>query len=501
MINKRIAKNTFFLYLRMMAIMGVTLYTSRVVLHVLGAEDFGLYNVVGGIIALFAFLNNAMVSATQRFITFEQASGSLDRQKNVYTAAIAIHLIIAIIVFIVSETVGVWFLNNKMNIPFARYEAANLVFQSAVISFMIRIMTVPFIASVIAHEKMKIYAYAGFVDALLQLLIVYLLNLILYDKLIVYSILVSCISLSYFMIYFLYCKNKFIECCIVKPRSIELYKSMLYFGGWSFLGTLGFSAKDYGVNILINIFCGASINAARAIAYQVQTAVNSLVSSFQTALNPQIVKTYSIGNVNDTITLVQYGSRISFILISIIIIPLIVRIDYVLNLWLVDVPPFTIYFLQLTLIMSVINSMFGPLVTAMQATGNIKLFQIVIAIIMFLDVPISYFILKNDLPPYYVMFVAILTAFMGLIARLLILNRLIKINVKNFILNIILKSLLLFAFWLLILSLLSNYIENTFCGLFIVIIFSFIVITISSLLFLLNKKERNFLYSKIIQHI
>ena len=488
--NKLIAKNTFVLYLRMLFTLVVSLFTTRELLRVLGIEDFGLYNAIGGVVLMFGFLNNAMVSSSQRFISFALGEGLVVKQKKVFSTSILIHLTIAVVIFILLETVGLWFLNYKMTIPEGRDSAVNWVYQAAIASFFCQIIQVPFSSSVIAHENMGFYALISIGDAILKLFVVYILTLFDSDKLKLYAVLLLSISVITLILYYSYTRIKFKECRFTWHIERSLYKEMLSFAGWSFIGNFGFAIKDYGVNILLNIFCGPIVNAARGIAYQVMNAINGFVTNFQTAMNPQITKRYATGEVDSMVSLVKNGSRYSFYLLSIIVIPLFIRAKYVLGLWLDEVPDMTFQFMRLTLVMALINSMFGPLVTAMQATGRIKLFQITIACIMLTDLPISYLLLTFGAPPYSVMYVAIITAFIGLIARAILLNQIIKINIWTFISKVILKNIILTFVMGAPIMWLSSYISQTFKGLILICIVS-VLWTLFIIFLDLNSEERS----------
>lgn len=494
--NKLIARNTFVLYLRMIFTLAISLFTTRELLRLLGTEDFGLYNVVGGIVMMFSFLNYAMVASSQRYISFSLGKDNHSQQIKVFSTSILIHVTIALVILLLSETVGLWFLNNKLTIPYGRIETANWVFQAAMASFFCQIIQVPFSASVIAHERMTFFAVVSVLDACLKLVIIYVLSLFEIDRLKLYALLLLGISIVSLLLYILFCHFKFSECRFSLNLDPNLYKEMLRFAGWSFIGNFGFTAKDYGVNIILNILCGPVVNAARGVAYQVMNAVHGFVANFQTAMNPQITKRYATGELNSMISLVKNGSRYSFYLLVIIIVPLFIRAEYVLDLWLDDVPDLTLQFLRLTLIMSLINSMHGPLVTAIQATGRIKTFQITIASIMLLDLPISYILLKLGAPPYSVVYVAILTAFIALIVRACILNSLIRIGLKDYLLNVVFKNFCLSILLFTPAFLISKYIQQSFGGLVlfccISVFYSLIVIYIS-----MSKAERGFINTKI----
>lgn len=499
--NKRIAVNTVILYLRMLLILAITLYTSRVVLDMLGVDDYGIYNVVGGFVMMFAFLNSAMATASARFIAYEQGTGDISNQKKVYSTSIMIHICIAIVILLISETIGLWFVNYKMVIPDSRLYAANWVYQASIISFVISILTVPLSSSVIAHEKMSLYAYVTVVDSLLKLLIVLFLPYVGFDKLVFYSITLLIVASFDFIVYYVYCKKKFIECQFKINKEKKLFIEMLSFAGWSFVGNFGISAKDYGVNIILNLFFGPAVNAARGVAYQVSSAINGFVSNFQMAANPQITKRYAHGEKESMIALIKGASKFSFYLLAIIIIPVILRADYILDLWLVDVPDFSVLFLQLILIMALVNTMYGPLSTAMLATGKVKIYQITVAVIMFLDVPISYLILNLGASPYSVAVIGIISAFIALLARLFLLDKCIHIGFVSFFAEIIIRNIMVFCVMILVPCLLNAYIQDTFGGLLIIGLFSIMWSCFIIYILGLTKYERNIVYNKLKEFI
>lgn len=456
----------------MLFYMIVTLYTSRVILMVLGTDDYGTYNIVGGIVMMFNFLNQAMVSSSQRFISYEQGKGDETSQTKVFSTSVVIHLIIALVILLLSETIGIWWLNNKLVVAPDRLYAAKWVFQSSILAFICTITTVPYVSSVIAHEKMGFYAIVTIMDATMKLIIAFIIPYFSYDKLILYAILTTCISFLNFIVYRIYCKRLFSECHFFLHKDYHYYNKMLSFAGWSFVGNFGVSAKDYGVNIVVNLFSGPAVNAARGIAYQVTMAINGFVSNFQTAMRPQITKRFAAGEIDSMMTLVKNGSRYSFYLLSFIAVPLLIRANYVLHLWLSAVPEYTLAFLQLALLMGVINSMYGPFMTAIQATGNIKIFQICIALIMCLDLPIAYYILSKGAPPYSVMYVAIATSILALFARLYLLYREVKFNLVEFVITVVFKNACLFIAFLVLPFYASRYIAQNFIGLCVIIVIS-----------------------------
>ena len=483
--NKRIAQNTLFLYFRTLVILLVSLYTSRVVLNVLGIDDYGIYNVVGGIVLMFQFLNVGMIDVSQRFLTYELGKNDGQQLQKVFSTSLIIHLIIIFFLLILAETVGLWFLNHKMNIPTSRIIAANWVFQFSILTFIIKIFSVPYNASIVAHEHMKVYAYVSILEVILQLAIVFLLKGSASDKLILYAILMSFVTLLVSITYTLYCKKYFKECKFRNDIDKQLLHKMLSFAGWSFLGNIGYSLKMQGINILINLFFGPAVNAARGVAYQVNAGIYNFVSNFQIAM----------------MVLVHNSSRYSFFLLLYLTLPVLIKTPYILNLWLGIVPEYTVMFLRLVLIVTLINSITGPVATAIQAKGKIKLFQTIILVITLLDIPISYIVLKSGYPPYTVMYISILTELIALIARIWILNALIPMHISNFIIEVIGRSLLVFILAAIIPTGLSQYIPDTFTGFILICIITVSSTTIVLLTVGLKTAERSLIYKKAIRTI
>ena len=497
--NKRIAKNTLLLYIRMFVSIIIGLYTSRVILEVLGVSDYGVYNVVGGIVAMFAFLNSAMTAASQRFISFELGTGNFEKLKKVFSTSVEIHFVIAFIIFLLAETIGLWLLNTKLNIEPDRMVAANWVYQSAIFSFMLTVVSVPYNSCIVAHEHMQAFAYISILDVILKLIIVIILTVIPFDKLISYSILLLLVSLTIRTIYSVYCKRNFKECSFKWIYDKNLFRSMFSFAGWSLVGNLGFTIKDQGSNIVLNFFYGTVLNAARGVAMQVNGIVSSFSNNFIMAINPQITKQYAAGNIKEYVNLVYTGCRLSFFLLSIITIPILINIDYLLNLWLGEnTPTYASDFLFYALWASVIASIASPTVYALQATGRIKLFQIVICIIMVCEMPLAYIILKLGYKPYYMMFATLFVTFLGLVARIILLKRLVnEYSIRYFILNILLKNLALiilsFFISLYIKQLLSENIVNLIISSLLAVVITIITIYVAGI----TKKERVFVNNKI----
>ncbi len=430
--NKRIAKNTIFLYLRTLLLILVNLYAARLVWQLLGVANYGIYNVVGGIVLTFAFLNSAMVASSQRYISFEIGRGDPERIKKTFAISVKVHFLLSFAVLIIAESIGLWFVNFKLNIPTGRLCAANWVYQCSVFSFILTIIAVPYNACIVAHEHMKVYSYIGILEGVLKLIIVYAALTIHYDPLITYALLILVVSCILRSCYIWYCHRHFPETKYSPQKDSKLMKDMISFAGWSFLGSMGLSVRDQGVNILLNLFFNVSINAAKGIANQVGNVISSFANNFTMALNPQITKRYSSGDIDGMMTLVVHGCRFSMILISFVVIPLLFCAHEVLRLWLGNVAPYTVGFLQLILIMALIDCGVSPLVTSLQATGKIKKFQIVIAIITISTIPIAWIGLKSNLNPYIVMYSAISMSITALIARIMLLHEQIKFQYIRF---------------------------------------------------------------------
>ena len=358
--NKRIAKNTLMLYVRMMLIMLVSLYTSRVILKTLGIENFGIYNIVGGIVVLFSFINNAMVSSTQRYLNYELGRQNLDEAKKIFSASLTIHFIIAGIIIFLSETIGLWFLNKYINIPEGRIVAANWVYQFSILTFAVNIIRTPYNASIIAYERMSFYAYISIIEVVLKLIIVYAI-VIFADRLIAYSVLVFIVAILILICYIIFCLSKFPICKYKYEYNKLRYASLLNFSGWSMFGALANTGAQQGINILLNMFFGVTVNAAMGIAHQVNSALYSFVSNFQTAFNPQIIKSYAANDRSYFFSLILHTSRYSFYLLLILAFPVILCCQEILQIWLVDVPEHAVAFCQLVIIFSLIDAWQGPL--------------------------------------------------------------------------------------------------------------------------------------------
>lgn len=406
--NKRIAKNTLFLYIRMLFIMGVNLYTVRIVLNVLGIEDYGIYNVVGGVVTMFSFISNTMASACQRFFAFELGKQDFHRLNEIFSLSIIIFIGIVVIILLLAETLGLWFINTQLNIPEERMSANNWVYQFAIFSFIITVLNIPFIAVIIARESMNLYAYVSIVEVVLKLIMVFFLTMFSVDKLKLYSVLLFITTFLTTMMYRVYCKKKFEECNFRFFWDTRMFKQILSFSGWTLFGTIAGVSCNQGINILLNIYFGPVINAARAIAYQVSAALSSFASTFYTAVKPQIVKSYAVGDKKRLIKLIFQSSKFSYFLLLILCLPVYLETSYLLTLWLKESTDFMVIFTRLVIIYTLVNSLQNPLTTSVHATGKIKKYHLYVESITLLSLPISYLCLKLGYKPQSTMFVLII---------------------------------------------------------------------------------------------
>ena len=411
------------LYVRMLVLMLVGLYTSRVVLGALGEDDFGVYNVVGGVVSMFTIISGALNSAVSRFITFEMGKGAEAQLNKVYSTAVTIQLILAAVVVLLAEPLGLWFIDNKMTIDPSRIPAARWVLHFSLLAFVINLMSVPQMASITAHEHMSAYAYIGILDGLLRLGVAFLILHSPIDRLIYYAALMAGVVLIVRMAYGLYCRLHFEECRYRPVFDRPLIREMFSFAGWNFIGVTSGVLRDHGGNILVNLFSGPAVNAARGVAVQLNGAVQGFVTNFMTAVNPQITKSYAAGEKEYMFSLVRRSSRMSFFLLFLIALPVIFNADYLLSIWLKEVPEHSSLFVQLFLIFALSESLSNPMITAMLATGNIRNYQLVVGGIQLLNLPVSYVCLRMGAIPEVTVIVAIIISQICMWARLLMLSK------------------------------------------------------------------------------
>ena len=439
--NKRLAKNTIILYIRMIVVMFITLFTSRVILKALGVEDFGIYNVVGGVVTMMAVVNNAMAVSTQRYLTFELGKGDMLQFQKVFSTCMTIYIALALLLLLLAETVGLWFVNTQLVISPDRLPAANVVYQFALLSSICTMIQIPYNAAIISHEKMNAFAYIGIVEAIMKLAIAYLLIVSPIDKLSLYGGLTFISSFAIFLTYRIYCLRKFKEAHYSFMWDKALAKQLISYSGWNLFGALSGVAKGQGLNILINIYFGAAVNASRGIAYQLNHAITMLFSNFYTAVRPQITKYYAQNNLNEMYNLVYRSSKMSFFLIMICSLPLIIEAPAIIQLWLGQTPEYAVIFVRIIVIISAVDAMSTPLMTSIHATGDIKLYQFTVGMIMIMTLPISWIFLKLGFKADAVFYVSLFLSTISLFIRLAIANKKAGIPYWGFVRTVILPSL------------------------------------------------------------
>lgn len=496
--NKRIAKNTLLLYVRTLFIMLVMLYTSRVVLNTLGVSDYGIYNVVGGVVAMFGFINASMSSATQRYITFALGKGDIADLRKIFSTALQIHVLIAALIVVLGETVGLWFMYTQMQIPADRMNAAFWVLQCSIVSSVVMIISVPYNADIIAHERMSAFAYISIIEAVLRLAIVYLLLAFSYDKLILYAFLTLAVQLLIRFCYSSYCNKHFPESKYRHVWDKSLFKEMTGFAGWGMFSSLSGILSGQGLNMLLNVFFGPVVNAARAVAVQVQNAILQFIGNFQMAINPQITKTYANGEMEDMHKLMFRSARFTFYLLFVVSLPVLFETNFILTVWLKTVPENTVIFLRIMICVSLLYPLSNPLIIANQATGQVRNFQFVSGLILLFILPVSYICLSFGLPAYSVFVVHFIMEFTTLFYRLRLLRSSINIRFIDYFKNVFFRVVLVVAISIIIPIAIYNYMGNTIIRFFLICIICILSVGLSAYTVGLSHNERLFIKSKAI---
>ena len=430
--NKRIAKNTMLLYIRMGVMMIISFFTARITLNALGVTDSGINNVVGGLVSMFSLISSSLSSSVSRFMTFGLGKGDKKELNTIFSTSVNIQIILAIIVVIAIETIGIWFLDNKMTIPTDRLTAAHWVLQSSTLMFAVGLLSVPYNAAIIAHEKMGVYAYFTLFDAFSRLAIIFAIKYYGGDKLILLAIISIIPTLIKQFYYWYYSKKHFEECTYHAAWDKRVFKEMFGFAGWNFIGCTAGLAKDQGVNVAINMFTNPAINAARGIAMQINGIIGQFIGNFMAAINPQITKEYAAGNLKRMHTLIFKSTRFSYFLFLFLSVPILLEVETILHIWLGQVPAHTVLFTRLVIILSLAEIISNALITAQNATGNIKNYQIIVGGILLLNFPISYLMLRMGYFPEITIVIAIIISQICLIARLSFLRHSVKLDIASF---------------------------------------------------------------------
>lgn len=495
--NKRIAKNTMLLYMRMLFLMLISLYTSRVVLNSLGVDDYGIYNVVGGVVAMFSVLSGSLSGAISRFITFELGTGNVENLKKVFSSSITIQLGLALFFILLAETVGLWFLNYKMQIPLDRLDAANWCLQFSIITFAINLWSVPYNAAIIAHEEMSVFAYISILEGVGKLLIALCIAYNPFDRLVFYALLIALLSWIIRIVYTNYCKRHFDECTYHFIYDHNLLKRMFAFAGWSFFGAGSWQLMTQGVNLLLNVYFGVAVNAARGVANQVDMAIMQFVNNFSTAVNPQITKSYALGDKSYMFSLMYRGAKFSYFLMLFFAIPIICETDFILGLWLGIVPDYAVTFARLALIVSMIQVLSNTMVTAMLATGDIKKYQIIVGGLGMLVFPMAWLFFYLGLPPETAYLSTIIVFICQLLCRLKMLRDMIGLSPMDYLGEVLLKIIIVTVLASIIPVMITYMLDENFLRLIAVGLSSIICSTTCIWLIGLNYSERQFIMATI----
>ena len=496
--NRRVAKNTIVLYIRTILTLCISLYTSRVILKVLGVDDYGVYTVIAGFVSMFSIVSGTLVSATQRYLNFELGKLENNHIKEVFSSSLLIHGALCVVTLLLFESFGLWFINNKLNIDPSRLYAANWLYQFSILTFLLTILRSPFDASIIAHERMKVFAYANILEAVLRLIIVYCLLLTPFDYLVMYGVFLFLIALLIFLIYVVYCRRNFSETSFMIVKEKSYYKGMLSFAGYNFFGSASYVFAQQGVNMLLNVFFGVAVNAARGITVQVESAISKFVSDFTTALNPQITKSYAQKNMDNMEQLISMGSKVAFLLFMFFAIPITIKAPFILKLWLGTVPEYTVIFVRLALLDALINSLGGPLTTGSMATGDIKKLSLWIGLFRFLVFPLSYLAFKFYPIPYLSYCILIVCDIILVAVRLIISYHQLGLKPSSYLHNVIFRVVLsaLISFTVLFLFSLNQKSDSVYSLLLFVMLSCITIILVSSLI-AFNDNERDKFFSLI----
>ena len=492
-----IVKNTAFLYIRMLFTMLVSLFTSRVVLNALGVEDYGVYNVVGGFVTMFNVVCTGLASTTQRFITFDLGKGNLKELNKTFSSCVIIYTFMSILIFLLAESIGIWFLESKMKIPEEREYAANWVFQLSLLTLIINLISVPYNSLIIAYERMKAFAYISIFEVSAKLIVAYLICISPFDRLIVYAALICLIQLSVRLIYNVYCNRFFPVSHITWHFDIKKIKEIYTFAGWAMFGGLASIGFTQGLNMLLNLFFGPAVNAARGIAVQVQQAVNSFALNFQTAINPQIIKSYAGHELHYMIKLVFASSKFSFLLLFILSLPICIEADQILKIWLKIVPPYSVIFLRLIICTTIIDAMSNSFMRAVDATGKIKLYQSVLGTLLLTIVPISYAVLELGGSPSSVFIVHLIVCCIAFVVRLFLTKKLIHFSIRAYFKNVLARIFIVVSLSCIIPMIIYLNYHESIIRLLTVCLSAFAMSILFTYLFAMNATEKFLIKNKI----
>lgn len=497
----RIAKNSLFLYIRMFVTMAVSLYTSRVVLNALGVEDFGINNAVAGFVSMFALISASLSSSISRFLTFELGNGNKESLAKVFSTSVTIQFILVIAIVLIAETLGLWFLNARMTIPTERIIAANWVFQFSVIAFSINLISVPYNAAIIAHENMSSFAYISIFEAVMKLAIAFVITISPWDRLIVYSFMLMLVSIIVRAIYGLYCRRHYEEAHYQFVFDKKIVREMAGFAGWNYLGAGASILRTHGLNLLMNIFFGAAVNAARGIATQVESAVTQFVGNFTMAINPQIVKSYAVGYRDYMHRLVCLGAKYAFFLMLLIAVPIFIDAPYILRLWLKTVPEGTVLFLRLSLLVVLADVFSVTLSTAVAASGKVKKFHIRVSVMVIMVFPLTYLAYKLGAPAYFCYVLCVVAMLAKLFVELPLAKEIVGLPIGMYVRTVLLRALPVAVLIPVLPYIVRNFMDESFVRLVIVCFTSLLWGAIVVIVAGMTKQERKWLLCKVLSNI
>lgn len=496
--RNKIAKNTLFMYSRMLFLLFIGLFTVRVVLSNLGVEDYGIYNLIAGVVVLFQFIANSSSAATSRFLNYALGENDIEKAKTIYSCSFVIHIFIAILVFILSEIVGLWLINNYLVIPSNRLKTTNYIFHFSVFTTVLNILNIPNNASIIANEKMSFYAIISIIEGVLKLCIAYIIAICKSDKLLVYGLLIALTSIIVFVVNFIYVKAKFEICSFKFARNTNLYKELLSFSGWSLFSSVGTTCSNQVLTMILNKFYGVIANAAMGIANQVNNTVYQFISNFQVAFEPQIIKSYAAQDKEYLENLIFKTSKFSFFLLWFFVLPLSLNAPIVLKVWLIEVPEYSVIFLRIVLVYSLIDALIGPLWMVSYAIGNIRNYQIVAFIMSLLTVPFAWILLREGFPPYWVIILRVISNLIFSMWRMGYLKKRMNFPVLNYIRKVIIPLLLVCIFSFIASYTIYLFLSNNVVLQFFISCFVSVIVNILLMLFIgCAKEERNYVLNLI----
>lgn len=488
--NKRIAKNTLILYCRMLLTVGISFYTTRLVMTYLGVSDFGLYSIVGGVTSMMYMITTSISGGIGRFLTFQLGTGDNDTLRKVFSTSVIILLIFSLLVIIAGETIGVWFVNNKLNVDAGRISAANWVYQFTLIAFILEFLSIPYNASIISHERMRAFAFVMILDVLMRFIIAIAIAYAPFDTLVYYAFLMCINQIILRIVYYVYCKRNFYECSFTLSFDKQIFKNILGYSSWAIMTTIICMFASTGVSLLLNIYYGTMVNAAQNISGQINSQVGAFANNFGKALSPQITKSYAANNLDRTLYLVYTGAKFSFLLLFFPILPILFEVDFVLSIWLKVVPPYATFFVVLALINSLFSNLLGTPYILTTATGDIRRNELFVGLGYLIPFPLCYLMFELGCPPYYITFATLAALLLSFYPRLTASRKYTGISFRKYLTNV-LTPLFIIILLSISIMLIPHYLMHPSWGrLTLSGILSVLSIAFFAYVFALNRNER-----------